>query len=80
MIKSSLVSRPYKLTSHIAKSKELILINHLHLEIFNSIKEEGYTGEIFLDNSKMKGICWEVKYCFRYIIKKRYKKVIIYPA
>ena len=49
------------------------------MEIFNKIKEEGYTGEISLYNSKMKGIRWEARHGFRYIKRSDIKKLLYAP-
>ena len=51
MTKPPIASRPCKLDPHIPRIKELILSGHSYMEIFNKIKEEGYTGEISLYNS-----------------------------
>ncbi len=79
MTKPPIASRPCKLDPHIPRIKELILSGHSYMEIFNKIKEEGYTGEISLYNSKMKGIRWEAGHGFRYIKRSDIKKLLYAP-
>lgn len=79
MTKPPIASRSCKLDPYIRRIKELLLSGHSYMEIFHTIKEEGYTGEISLYNSKMKGICWEVKQGFRYIKRSDIKKLLYVP-
>lgn len=48
MTKPLIDSRPCKLDPYIPRIKELLLSGYGYTEIFNQIKEEGYTGQISL--------------------------------
>lgn len=72
-------SRPCKLDPYVPRIKELILSGYDYTEIFNQIKEEGYTGQISLYNSKMKGIRWEVSKKVRYLKRSDIKRLLYAP-
>jgi transposase len=72
-------SRPCKLDSYIPRIKELLLCGYNYTEIFNRIKEDGYTGQISLYNSKMKGIRWEVKNKVHYLKRSDIKRLLYAP-
>lgn len=79
MSEPPIASRPCKLDPYIPRIKELLLGGYGYTEIFNQIKKEGYTGEISLYNSKMKGIRWEVSQNIRYLKRSDIKKLLYTP-
>lgn len=72
-------SRPCILDPFIPRIKELLLKGHNYTQIFAIIKQEGYTGQISLYNSKMKGIRWELKNHIRYLKRSELKKLLYQP-
>lgn len=76
MTKPPIDSRPCKLDPYIPRIKELLLRGYGYMEIFNQIKEEGYTVEISLYNSKMKGIHWETKHRVHYLKRSDIKRLL----
>lgn len=79
MTKPPIDSRPCKLDPYIPRIKELLLSGYGYTEIFNQIKEEGYTGQISLYNSKMKGIRWETKQRVHYLKRSDIKRLLYVP-
>ena len=72
-------SRACKLDPYIPRIKELLLDGYRYTEIFDQIKQEGYTGGISLYNSKMKGIRWEVSQKIRYLKRNDIKRLLYTP-
>lgn len=72
-------SRACKLDPYIPRIKELLLDGYRYTEIFDRIKQEGYTGGISLYNSKMKGIRWEVSQKIRYLKRNDIKRLLYAP-
>lgn len=78
MTKPPIDSRPCKPDPYIPRIKEMLLSGYGYTEIFNQIKEEGYTGQISLYNSKMKGIRRETKHRVHYLKRSDIKGCYMY--